>query len=61
MRGNGATLPLERRTEVTAVSSRTARTVAMGGEGGAKPSIKRLFSRMDHIGHRTLISGLVKL
>ena len=44
MRGNGATLRAERRTEVNAVSSTRAKTVAMGGEGGAKPSIKRLFS-----------------
>ena len=44
MRGNDATLRAERRTEVNAVSSTRAKTVAMGGEGGAKPSIKRLFS-----------------
>ena len=44
MRGNGATLRAERCTEVNAVSSTRAKTVAMGGEGGATPSIKRLFS-----------------
>ena len=44
MRGNDATLRAERRTEVNAVSSTRVKTVAMGGEGGAKPSIKRLFS-----------------
>ena len=32
MRGNGATLRVERRIEVAAVSSRKAKTVAMGGE-----------------------------
>ena len=32
MRGNDATLRAERRTEVNAVSSTRAKTVAMGGE-----------------------------
>ena len=57
MRGNGATLPAERRTEVTAVSSRRAKTVAMGGKGGEETCVKRLFSE----GHLPRASQAVRL